>query len=162
MTKTEFISDITIEDNGASPPTPEVEQERRVAINDLLQDNTFSLCLSEKGCSPKGPYDLTLSVKEGRLFFKVCEKGGSYGFTFQLSLSPLRQTLKDYSDICKSYFDAVKRLPPSKIEAIDMARRGIHSEGGQLLRNRLSNKAILDIKTARRLFTLIFALHIGI
>ena len=81
--------------------------------------------------------------------------------SFLLSLGPFRQVVKDYFQICESYFDAVKRLPPSQIEAIDMARRGIHNEGARVLRERLEGKADLDTDTARRLFTLICVLHFG-
>ena len=77
---------------------------------------------------------------------------------FHLSMGPLRQVVKDYFQICQSYFDAVKRLPPAQIEAIDMARRGIHNEGARTLQERLEGKAAIDIDTARRLFTLICAL----
>jgi len=69
--------------------------------------------------------------------------------------------VKDYFQICESYFEAVKRLPPSQIEAIDMARRGIHNEGAKVLQERLEGKACVDIDTARRLFTLICVLHWG-
>ena len=80
---------------------------------------------------------------------------------FHLSLGPFRQVVKDYFQICESYFDAVKRLPPSQIEAIDMARRGIHNEGASILQERLEGKADVDTATARRLFTLICVLHWG-
>jgi uncharacterized protein (UPF0262 family) len=80
---------------------------------------------------------------------------------FHLSLGPFRQVVKDYFQICESYFDAVKRLPPSQIEAIDMARRGIHNEGARVLQERLEGKAVVDTATSRRLFTLICVLHWG-
>ena len=80
---------------------------------------------------------------------------------FHLSMGPFRQVVKDYFQICESYFEAVKRFPPSQIEAIDMARRGIHNEGARVLQERLAGKAVVDIDTARRLFTLICVLHWG-
>jgi uncharacterized protein (UPF0262 family) len=80
---------------------------------------------------------------------------------FHLSLSPFRQVVKDYWAICESYFDAVKNMPPSQIETIDMARRGIHNEGARILEERLDGKASVDNDTARRLFTLICVLHFG-
>ena len=80
---------------------------------------------------------------------------------FHLSLGPFRQVVKDYFQICKSYFDAVKTLPPSQIETIDMARRGIHNEGSRVLQERLEGKVEVDADTARRLFTLICVLHFG-
>ena len=48
----------------------------------------------------------------------------------------------------------------SQIEALDMGRRGLHNEGSELLRERLEGKIEVDHDTARRLFTLICALHI--
>jgi len=104
---------------------------------------------------------MTLSIREKRLVFDVRTETGEPAAEFHLSLSPFRQTVKDYWQICESYFEAVKRLPPSQIEAIDMARRGIHNEGARLLQERLDGKAVLDIDTARRLFTLVCVLHFG-
>ena len=40
-----------------------------------------------------------------------------------------------------------------------MGRRGLHNEASELLRTRLSGKIETDLDTARRLFTLICALH---
>ena len=80
---------------------------------------------------------------------------------FHLSLGPFRQVVKDYFQICESYFEAVKTMPPIQIETIDMARRGIHNEGARVLQERLSGKAQIDELTARRLFTLICVLHFG-
>ncbi len=40
-----------------------------------------------------------------------------------------------------------------------MGRRGIHNEGAELLLERLKGKVAIDHETARRLFTLIYALH---
>ncbi|MCB1493677.1 MAG: UPF0262 family protein, partial [Rhodobiaceae bacterium] len=72
---------------------------------------------------------------------------------------PFRRIIKDYFMICESYFDAIKTASPSKIEAVDMGRRGLHNEGSRLLIERLTNKIDIDMDTARRLFTLICALH---
>ena len=97
-------------------------------------------------------------MRDKRLVFDIATEGGEKVAEFHLSLGPFRQTVKDYFQICASYFDAVKRLPPAQIEAIDMARRGIHNEGARTLQERLEGKAEIDIDTARRLFTLICAL----
>ncbi len=61
--------------------------------------------------------------------------------------------------ICESYFQAIKTAPVSRIEAIDMGRRGLHDEGSRLLQERLKGKITVDFPTARRLFTLVCALH---
>ena len=138
--------------------TAEIEHERRVAIFDLIEDNSFAVPGRDGGAAPDGPFVLELCIREGRLVFDVTAEDATKVAEFHLSLGPFRQVVKDYFQICQSYFDAVKRLPPAQIEAIDMARRGIHNEGARTLQERLEGKASLDIDTARRLFTLICAL----
>jgi len=155
------LVEIHIDDSGLPPPTPEIEQERRVAVFDLLEDNTFSLPARDGKTPPSGPYKLNLAIRERRLVFDLLTKNDAKAAEFHLSLGPFRQVVKDYFQICESYFDAVKKLPPSQIEAIDMARRGIHNEGARVLQERLEGKAEIDIDTARRLFTLICVLHWG-
>ena len=155
------LRNVTIDDSGLLPPTPEIEQERKVAIFDLIEDNSFAIPDREGRPVPAGPYDLLLAIRERRLVFDLKTEGAEDVAEFHLSLGPFRQTVKDYFQICESYFDAVKRLPPSQIETIDMARRGIHNEGARVLQERLDVKAEIDIDTARRLFTLICVLHWG-
>ena len=155
------ISHITIDDSGLPAPTPEMEQERKVAMFDLLEDNSFDLPAREGREVPPGPYRLGLSIRERRLVFDIQTDDESPAGEFHLSLGPFRQVVKDYFQICESYFDAVKTLPPSQIETIDMARRGIHNEGARVLQERLEGKAEVDTDTARRLFTLICVLHFG-
>ncbi|MFC0279567.1 UPF0262 family protein [Falsigemmobacter intermedius] len=155
------ICHIEIDESGLAAPTAAIEQERRVAIFDLLEDNSFTLPAREGREVPPGPYRLGLAIREGRLVFALASEEGQKIGEFHLSLGPFRQVVKDYFQICESYFDAVKRLPPSQIEAIDMARRGIHNEGARTLQERLEGKAEVDIDTARRLFTLICVLHWG-
>lgn len=152
------ITRIEIDDSAIAPATPEMEQERRVAIFDLIEDNSFSVPGRDGQPAPDGPFVLELCIREGRLVFDVTTEAQDKVAEFHLSLGPFRQVVKDYFQICQSYFDAVKRLPPAQIEAIDMARRGIHNEGARTLQERLEGKAGLDIDTARRLFTLICAL----
>ena len=150
---------IDIEDQELAIPTPEIAQERKVAIFDLLEENSFSLPVRSGLKLLKGPYKLILGIREGRLAFDVRTSSNELATLVALSLTPLRPVIKDYSQICEAYYDAVKTLPPAQIEAIDMGRRGIHDEGGRLLQERLENKIILDKLTARRLFTLICVLH---
>ena len=150
---------VTLDDTGRPPPTREIERVRRVAIFDLLEENRFSLPARGDVPPPQGPYRLALSVRDRRLVFEVATEAGQPAQAFHLSLSPFRQVIKDYFAICASYFDAVKRLPPAQIEAIDMGRRGIHNEGSTLLMERLDGKVETDMATARRLFTLICVLH---
>ena len=155
------IVQIELDDRNLPPPTPEIDQERKVAMFDLLEDNSFVLPARNDRPVPAGPYRLELSIKERRLVFDVTQEDQSPAAAFHLALGPFRQVVKDYFQICESYFDAVKTLPPSQIETIDMARRGIHNEGARVLQERLEGKADVDIDTARRLFTLICVLHFG-
>ena len=155
------LAHIEIDDSNLAPPTPEIEQERKVAIFDLLEDNSFALPPRDGREVPDGPYNLGLAIRDKRLVFDIRTEDDAEVGQFHLSLGPFRQTVKDYYQICDSYFDAVKKLPPSQIEAIDMARRGIHNEGARVLQERLDGKAEVDIDTARRLFTLICVLHWG-
>lgn len=155
------ISHIELDDRNLPPPTPEIEQERRVAMFDLLEENSFDLPKRDDRLVPEGPYRVGLSIREKRLVFDIQTETEEKAAEFHLSLSPFRQVVKDYWAICESYFDAVKNLPPSQIETIDMARRGIHNEGARILQERLEGKAVVDTDTARRLFTLICVLHFG-
>jgi uncharacterized protein (UPF0262 family) len=155
------ICQIEIDDSGLPTPTPEIEQERKVAVFDLLEDNTFTLLARDGISAPPGPYGMTLAIRERRLVVALSDDKGNALSEVILSLGPFRQVVKDYYQICASYFEAVKRLPPSQIEAIDMARRGIHNEGARILQERLEGKAEMDKDTARRLFTLICVLHFG-
>ena len=155
------IAQITLDDANLPPPTPEIEQERKVAMFDLLEDNTFVLPVREGRVVPEGPYAVNLSIRDKRLVFDVETQNAEKAAEFHLSLGPFRQVVKDYFQICESYFEAVKKLPPSQIETIDMARRGIHNEGSRVLQERLEGKAEIDTDTARRLFTLICVLHFG-
>jgi uncharacterized protein (UPF0262 family) len=155
------IIHINLDDSNLPPPTPEIEQERKVAMFDLMEDNHFALPEKEGRDVPSGPYRLGLSIKERRLVFAVAQVDESVAGEFHLSLGPFQQVVKDYFQICASYFEAVKTLPPSQIETIDMARRGIHNEGARVLQERLEGKATVDKDTARRLFTLICVLHFG-
>jgi uncharacterized protein (UPF0262 family) len=135
--------------------TREIEQEREVAIYDLLEANSFA----PRG-SGGGPYQLLLAMEENRLVFNIALEGGAPQGRVMLSLTPLRRIIKDYFFICDSYFKAIRNAPPHQIEALDMGRRGLHDEGSVLLRERLKGKIEVDFDTARRLFTLICVLHL--
>ncbi|MGH6819504.1 MAG: UPF0262 family protein [Methylocella sp.] len=135
-------------------PSPEAEHERRVAIYDLVEENSFTLA-----AFPHGPYRLQLSTTDGRLMLDVLNEREERLGLIGLSMSPLRRIVKDYFMICESYYAAIKTATPSQIETIDMARRGLHDEGSELLRERLGGKVDIDFNTARRLFTLVCVLH---
>jgi uncharacterized protein (UPF0262 family) len=148
------LCDVVLDDTiGRS--TPDVEHERAVAIYDLIEENSFK----PVGDDNSGPYKLKLSLVESRLVFSVSREDASPVITHILSLTPFRRVIKDYFLICESYYEAIRSSTPSQIEAIDMGRRGIHNEGSETLRERLSGKIDVDFDTARRLFTLICVLH---
>jgi uncharacterized protein (UPF0262 family) len=100
-----------------------------------------------------------LSTAEGRLVFDVHSEHRQRVMTIGLSMSPFRRILKDYFMICESYYKAIRRASPNQIETIDMARRGLHNEGSEILKERLNGKVETDLDTARRLFTLMCVLH---
>lgn len=132
--------------------TAEIEHERRVAIFDLVEKNSF-----EPAGAEGGPYALKLSFQDGRLVFDVA--GPGFAKAHGLSMSPMNKVVKDYIAICDSYYEVLRGVDPGKIEAIDMGRRGLHNEGADLLRTRLDGKIAIDHETARRLFTLVTALY---
>jgi len=148
------IASIVLDEASVVRRSPEVEHERKVAIFDLLEDNSFAPEGSEAG-----PYNLHLSIEENRLVFDIRDEAEEPHGKVILSLSPFRRIIKDYFLICESYYEAIRSASPSKIESIDMGRRGLHNEGATLLAERLDGKITLDHDTARRLFTLICVLH---
>ena len=143
---------VELDDDSLAPASRDQEQERQIAIFDLLEDNHFA----PEGAAG-GPYGLRLSLIDGRLALDI--SGPDYQRRHLLSLSPLRSVVKDYHMICESYFDAIRHATPQKIETLDMGRRAIHDEGSHTLQRRLAGKVDTDTDTARRLFTLICALH---
>ncbi len=151
------IAAINLDEKTVVRRSPEVEHERAVAIFDILEDNTFAP-IGHEG----GPYDLHLSIEDRqRLVLDIRHEDGEEVARVTLSMTPFRRLIKDYFQICESYFDAIKRLSPSQIETIDMARRGLHNEGSDKLVERIKDKIEMDRPTARRLFTLICVLHFG-
>jgi uncharacterized protein (UPF0262 family) len=152
--ETSRLVEITLDEKSVGRKSSDVEHERKVAIFDLLEDNVFALEDRDEG-----PYSLLLSIAENRLVFSVGDASHKPITSFMLSLSPFRKLVKDYFFVCESYYEAIKTAPPSRIEALDMGRRGLHNEGSQLLMQRLEGKITTDFDTARRLFTLICALH---
>ena len=145
---------IALDEKSISRGNPNVAHEREVAIYDILDANQFAL-----DGRNDGPYTLDLSIADDRLLFTVGTQGSPATFTVLLSLTTLKRTIKDYFLICDTYYQAIRNAPPSRIQAIDMGRRALHDEGSRLLVERLKGKITLDHDTARRLFTLICALH---
>ncbi|MDG1416860.1 MAG: UPF0262 family protein [Maricaulis sp.] len=152
--RTDRIINIDLEAPSMGPGDVNAEHERRVAVADLLESNSF-----RPNGEAVGPFDLRLAIEGDRLIFDVRleDKSPVHGFVF--ALGPLRRIIKDYFLICESYYEAVRDAPLAQIEAIDMGRRGVHNEGSTLLKERLVGKIEVDFDTSRRLFTLICSLH---
>lgn len=137
----------------------DVEQERRVAIYDLIEENTFKPVRSaERGSN--GPYHLKLSVRDGRLVMDISDTAENLLESLIIGLARFRRPIREYFAICDSYYQAIRKATPAEIETIDMARRGIHNNAAELLIERLEGKVETDFATSRRLFTLICVLHI--
>src|SRR5277367_5366480 len=148
------LAAITLDEASLGSSSDDIEHERRVAIYDLLQDNTF-----RPDGHDGGPYVLQLGISGNRLVFDIRQADGEPVIAHMLSLAPFRRIVKDYFTVCDSYSDAIRSATPDRIEAIDMARRALHDEGSNLVTERLKRKVDLDFDTARRLFTLITVLH---
>ena len=149
------ITAIDLDERSIIRRNPDIEQERRVAIFDLLEGNHFDVA------GQHGPFRVKLRVEEGRLAIDLADQDGKALDTIRLGLARFRRPIRDYFHICDSYFKAVRSGDPKGIETIDMARRGIHNESAELLRDCLGERSVdVDFDTARRLFTLICVLHI--
>ncbi len=159
MSASHRIIDVQLDERTILWRSADIEQERRVAIFDLLEGNSFRVTTDAAGDYP-GPYRILLRVEDGRLAVDVNRENGGKLDSIVIPLSPFRRTVRDYFAICESYYQAIRQSTPHEIETIDMARRGIHNDAAELLKERLSGKIEVDFDTARRLFTLICVLHI--
>lgn len=153
------IIDVTLDERTILWRSADIEQERRIAIFDLIEENSFAPQRAYPG-GYAGPYRIALSVQEGRLQLDIKHNDDSLLETLILGLARFRRPIRDYFAICDSYFQAIRQATPAQIETIDMARRGIHDDAARTLIERLEGKIEIDFATARRLFTLICVLHI--
>ena len=154
-TMTDTLIAITLDDASIVRRAPNVEDERRTAIADLLAGNVFS-----PQCIDAGPYEVFLSVRDNRLLFRISSERLEEPREVILPITPFRGIIRDYFMMCESYFAALGQTEPHRLEALDMGRRGVHNEGSELLIQQLQGRIKLDFDTARRLFTLICVLHI--
>ena len=149
------LIDVLLDEASLAPASPNAEHERRIALFDLKEANAF-VVLGET----RGPYVLTLAMNEGRLALDVATEAGERVCLHHMAMSALRKLIKDYAMICDSYHNAIRNASPSQIEAIDMGRRGLHNEAAEVLQSAVADKFEIDLETARRLFTLVCALHV--
>ena len=154
MSETDRLSAVHLDGHSIGIGSPDQEHERQIAIYDLIEENVFGLPDKDAG-----PYELTISLHEAKLMFDIAGADGEQKAVHILSLTPFRRILRDYFMVCESYYDAIRTQTAAQIEAIDMGRRGLHNDGAELLTERLAGKIECDSDTARRLFTLITALH---
>jgi uncharacterized protein (UPF0262 family) len=151
---------VALELQEASFARPETQRERDTAIADLLAGNHFAPFDEDSGEAYQGPFSVRIRLREQRVCLDVQSETGVPLTQITLPMAPFRGVVRDYFLICDSYFEAVKTGDAMRVEAIDMGRRGIHNEGAELLRDVLSPRVTVDFDTARRLFTLITALHL--
>lgn len=152
---------IRIELPEAPPPqSAYAEADRRQAVADILKENRFEPCAVEGADLGEGPFALNLLLRDGRLTFDIRDRDDQPLRAIILALGPFRRLIKDYIMVVESHeLAVVSGDGEARIQAIDMGRRGLHNEGAALLIARLEGRVALDHETARRLFTLICALH---
>ena len=151
--KAERLTKIELDDAAGPRRSAEAEQERAIAIYDILEENQFGV--------PEhvGPFHLYLKLEGRHVHFDIRNAADTEIAQFFMAMCPLRRVIRDYFHVCDTYYDAIRTKSPSQIQAIDMGRRALHNEGSELLQSRLGGKVITDFKTARRLFTLICVLQ---
>jgi uncharacterized protein (UPF0262 family) len=157
LAPSEILRSIALDDAAIRRNAPEAEAEREAALADLLSSSHFAPHCFE----PSGPYDVRLSARDNRLRFHIASEKLTEPREVMLPISPFRRIVKDYFIIFESHQEAVHSGQTHRLEAIDMARRGVHNEGAELLQSQLDGRISLDFDTARRLFTLICILHIA-
>ncbi len=157
------ICHIELDEKSIIRRNADIDHERRVAIFDLLEANSYEP-LEELPDGYAGPFRVMLRMEDNRLAMDIFSDQDIYQdrklSIIILPLTSLRKTIKEYFQICDSYFTAIKSASPRQIETIDMARRALHDEGSEILQERLGEKVRMDFPTARRLFTLICVLQI--
>jgi uncharacterized protein (UPF0262 family) len=151
---TQRIIAIELDERSILRRNDDIEQERRIAMLDLIDANHFDVA------GHAGPFRVALGVEDGRLAIRLAGENGDPIDVIRLGLARLRRPIRDYFAICDSYFRAIRTNGAKGLEAIDMARRGLHNDAAEILKDSLADRVAVDFDTARRLFTLICVLHI--
>jgi uncharacterized protein (UPF0262 family) len=149
----ERLVKIELDDVAGPRRSAEAEQERAIAIYDILEENQFGVP------EHMGPFHLYLKLEGRHVHFDIRNVDDIEIAQFFMAMGPMRRVIRDYFHVCDTYYDAIRNKSPSQIQAIDMGRRALHNEGSELLQVRLEGKVMTDFKTARRLFTLICVLQ---
>ncbi len=155
MSERNRLTEINLDEASVAPASVNAEHDRRIAMFDLKESNSFAILGEDRG-----PYVLLLGMSEGRLVLDVSDEARARIVLHHAPLGALRKIVKDYALICESYNAAIRDAPPSRIEALDMGRRGLHNEAAEVLQEILASHFTIDNETARRLFTLVCALHV--
>lgn len=155
MSERNRLTEINLDEASVAPASANAEHDRRIAMFDLKESNSFAILGEDRG-----PYVLLLGMSEGRLVLDVSDQARDRIILHHAPLGALRKIVKDYALICESYNAAIRDAPPSRIEALDMGRRGLHNEAAEVLQDILASHFTIDNETARRLFTLVCALHV--
>ena len=159
MTETKFfIVEAEVDKINLITWNQEIEQERKSAVFDLLNNGKFKLFNKNE----TGPYKINIKLLEWKLLLRVIDFFDDSITDLKISISSVRRIIRDYQIVCDNYVEAIKTAPLKKIEAIDIGRRTIHDEGAGVLREAFKDKVELDMDTARRLFTLVSIISIKI
>ena len=146
-----FIAEAEIDKINLITWNQEIEQERKSAVFDLLNNGKFKLYNKNE----TGPYKINIKLLEWKLLLRVIDFFDDSITDLKISISSVRRIIRDYQIVCDNYVEAIKTAPLKKIEAIDIGRRTIHDEGAGILLEAFKEKVELDMDTARRLFTLV-------
>ncbi len=138
-----------------------IEKEKKMALQDLEKGTYFKPFDADGKPDETGPYDIEIRLDDSRFCMEVKNGDGKELPEISFSLRPFKQVIKDYFLIVESYEEAWSKGHTSRLEAIDMGRRGLHNEGSAMLQQLLEEKAKIDFSTARRLFTLVCVLCAG-
>src|SRR3546814_20413611 len=120
------IIDVQLDDRTIIRRNADVEQERRVAIFDLLEEDHFSPSGHE------GPFQLLLRVEDNRLAIDLKSEGGEPLDTVRLGLPRFRRPIRDYFAICASYFNTVRADSAHGNEPLPMAHPPLHTPAADL------------------------------
>ena len=149
LVKKDTISQLKVDLDPNKRITAEQQHEQSVAIYDILDENYFALEQHD------GPYCLNMRTDSRHIYFDVRDERDQPLTGFVMALGPFRRIIKDYFEVCETYYDAIRTKSPSQIQAIDMGRRALHNEGAELLISRINKYINTDQPTSRRMFTLI-------
>lgn len=153
---TKYLNKVTLDKSSIRLKSALVRQEQAQALDDLRADTYF-----HPYQDAHGPYDIRIALINNTLEIQIKNARGEDLPEIRLSLKPYKRLIRDYFLIVESYEKARNESNTSRLEAIDMGRRGLHNEGAEYLKSKLSENIEMNINTARRLFTLLCILSAG-